>query len=158
MKKNFRLLHFITQGIFDYGRILIRRLTLKWWRRSYDMPTVLIVDDALFMRVTISNMFKEWGYEVAGEASNGREAVELYKELQPDLVTMDVTMPVMSGIDAVKEIMPQFPDAKIVMITALGQQKLIREAIEHGAKDFITKPFEPIHLKLIADKLFGENE
>lgn len=119
------------------------------------MPTVLVVDDALFMRVAISNMFKEWGYEVVGEAENGLEAIELYKVLKPDLVTMDVTMPIMSGIDAVKAIMPEFPEAKIVMITALGQQRLIREALENGAKDFITKPFEPIHLKLVADKLLS---
>ena len=119
------------------------------------MPTVLVVDDALFMRVAISNMFKEWGYEVVGEAENGLEAIDLYKVLKPDLVTMDVTMPIMSGIDAVKAIMPEFPEAKIVMITALGQQRLIREALENGAKDFITKPFEPIHLKLVADKLLS---
>lgn len=122
------------------------------------MPTVLVVDDALFMRVAISNMFKEWGYEVVGEAENGREAIELYKELKPDLVTMDVTMPIMSGIDAVKAITPEFPEAKIVMITALGQQRLIREALENGAKDFITKPFEPIHLKIVADKLLSTYE
>ncbi|MEK5333069.1 response regulator [Lysinibacillus sp. FSL W8-0992] len=121
------------------------------------MPTVLVVDDTLFMRVTISNMFNEWGYEVVGNAVNGKEAVELYRELQPDLVTMDVTMPVMTGIAAVKRIVPEFPNAKIVMITALGQQKLIVEALESGAKDFITKPFEPERLRAIADQLVGQN-
>ena len=121
------------------------------------MPTVLVVDDTLFMRVTISNMFTEWGYEVVGNAVNGKEAVELYRELQPDLVTMDVTMPVMTGIAAVKKIIPEFPDAKIIMVTALGQQKLIVEAIESGAKDFITKPFEPERLKAVADQLLGQN-
>ncbi|WP_339262541.1 response regulator [Lysinibacillus sp. FSL K6-3209] len=121
------------------------------------MPTVLVVDDTLFMRVTISNMFTEWGYEVVGNAVNGKEAVELYRELQPDLVTMDVTMPVMTGIAAVKRIIPEFPDAKIVMITALGQQKLIVEAIESGAKDFITKPFEPEKLRAVADQLIGQS-
>ncbi|POZ56859.1 response regulator [Lysinibacillus sp. FSL M8-0337] len=121
------------------------------------MPTVLVVDDTLFMRVTISNMFTEWGYEVVGNAVNGKEAVELYRELQPDLVTMDVTMPVMTGIAAVKRIIPEFPDAKIVMITALGQQKLIVEAIESGAKDFITKPFEPEKLRAVADQLVGQS-
>ena len=119
------------------------------------MPTVLVVDDTLFMRVAISNMFSEWGYEVVGNAVNGREAVSMYRELQPDLVTMDVTMPVMTGIAAVKEIIPEFPNAKIIMITALGQQKLILEAIESGAKDFITKPFEPEKLKAAADQLLG---
>ncbi|CAM5193094.1 response regulator receiver protein [Lysinibacillus sphaericus] len=121
------------------------------------MPTVLVVDDTLFMRVTISNMFTEWGYEVVGNAVNGKEAVELYRELQPDLVTMDVTMPVMTGIAAVKRIIPEFPNAKIVMITALGQQKLIVEAIESGAKDFITKPFEPEKLRAVADQLVGQS-
>ena len=122
------------------------------------MPTVLIVDDALFMRVAIANMFKDWGYEVVGQASNGKEAVEQYGKLMPDLVTMDVTMPVMSGIDAVKEIIALDEDARIIMVTALGQQRLIREAIEHGAKDFITKPFEPEFLRMVADKLAEEIE
>ncbi|MFJ7369898.1 response regulator [Lysinibacillus sp. NPDC098008] len=121
------------------------------------MPTVLVVDDTLFMRVAISNMFTEWGYEVVGKAVNGKEAVAMYRALQPDLVTMDVTMPVMNGIAAVKKIIPEFPDAKIIMITALGQQKLIVEAIESGAKDFITKPFEPERLKAVADQLLGQN-
>ncbi|TQR37209.1 response regulator [Lysinibacillus sphaericus] len=121
------------------------------------MPTVLVVDDTLFMRVAISNMFSEWGYEVVGNAGNGKEAVAMYRELQPDLVTMDVTMPVMTGIEAVKEIIPEFPDAKIIMITALGQQKLIVEAIESGAKDFMTKPFEPERLKAVVDQLLGQN-
>ncbi|MFJ7738915.1 response regulator [Lysinibacillus sp. NPDC097287] len=121
------------------------------------MPTVLVVDDTLFMRVTISNMFSEWGYEVVGNAVNGKEAVAMYRELQPDLVTMDVTMPVMTGIAAVKEIIPEFPNAKIIMITALGQQKLILDAIESGAKDFITKPFEPEKLKAAADQLVGQH-
>ncbi|GAB0169362.1 response regulator [Lysinibacillus sp. CTST325] len=121
------------------------------------MPTVLVVDDTLFMRVAISNMFTDWGYEVVGKAANGKEAVAMYRELQPDLVTMDVTMPVMTGIAAVKEIIPEFPDAKIIMITALGQQKLIVEAIESGAKDFITKPFEPERLKAVVDQLLGQN-
>ncbi|KOY80703.1 response regulator [Lysinibacillus macroides] len=121
------------------------------------VPTVLVVDDTLFMRVAISNMFTEWGYEVVGKAVNGKEAVAMYRALQPDLVTMDVTMPVMNGIAAVKKIIPEFPDAKIIMITALGQQKLIVEAIESGAKDFITKPFEPEKLKAVADQLLGQN-
>ena len=121
------------------------------------VPTVLVVDDTLFMRVAISNMFTEWGYEVVGNAGNGKEAVAMYRELQPDLVTMDVTMPVMTGIEAVKEIIPEFPDAKIIMITALGQQKLIVEAIESGAKDFMTKPFEPERLKAVVDQLLEQN-
>ncbi|MER1956904.1 MAG: response regulator [Solibacillus sp.] len=114
------------------------------------MPTVLVVDDALFMRVAIGNMLKEWGFEIVGEAENGKEAIALYDQLKPDLVTMDVTMPVMTGIDAVKTIVDKDPDAKVIMITALGQQKKIKAAIESGAKDFITKPFQPEQLKEVA--------
>ncbi len=118
------------------------------------MPTVLVVDDALFMRTAVGNMFKEWGFDV-GVATNGKEAVELYSELQPDIVTMDITMPVMSGLDAVKQIIPRYPDAKIIMITALGQQKIIVEALENGAKDFITKPFDSKQFKMVVDNLLG---
>ncbi|MDI7744109.1 response regulator [Lysinibacillus fusiformis] len=122
------------------------------------MPTVLIVDDALFMRVAVGNMFKEWGFEIVGEASNGREAVEMYNQHKPDLVTMDITMPIMSGLDAVKEIIPENPDANIIMMTALGQQRIIVEAIEAGAKDFITKPFEKNQLKTVVDNILGYDE
>ncbi len=118
------------------------------------MPTVLVVDDALFMRTAVGNMFKEWGFDV-DVASNGKEAVEMYSQLQPDIVTMDLTMPVMSGLDAVKEIIPRFPDAKIIMITALGQQRIIVEALESGAKDFITKPFDSNQLKMVIDNILG---
>ncbi|WP_391209486.1 response regulator [Psychrobacillus sp. L4] len=107
------------------------------------MPTVLVVDDAVFMRATIKRMLENHQFEIIGEAANGKEAVEKYRELLPDVVTMDITMPVMTGIEAVKKILREFPEAKIVMVTALGQQKLIVEAIESGAKDFITKPFNP---------------
>lgn len=117
------------------------------------MPTVLIVDDAMFMRVALGNMLKEWGFEVVGEAANGKQAIEKYRELQPDLVTMDLTMPVMSGLDAVKEIIPEFPDAKIIMITALGQHRIIVDAIENGAKDFVTKPFTSENLKSVIDNV-----
>ena len=110
------------------------------------MPTVLIVDDAVFMRATIKRMLENHQFEIVGEASNGLEAVELYKALLPDVVTMDVTMPGMNGIEAVKEIISEFPNAKIVMVTALGQQKLIVDALEFGAKDFITKPFDPTQI------------
>ena len=111
------------------------------------MPKVLVVDDALFMRTALSNMLQEWGFEVVAQAANGREAVNMYKEHSPDLVTMDVTMPVMSGIEALKLIIQDDPEAKIIMITALGQQRIIVDALENGAKDFITKPFQPESLK-----------
>jgi two-component system, chemotaxis family, chemotaxis protein CheY len=111
------------------------------------MPKVLVVDDALFMRTALSNMLIEWGFEIAGEAANGKEAVELYQQLKPDLVTMDLTMPVMSGLEALKLIIQDDPEAKVIMITALGQQRIIVDAIENGAKDFVTKPFQPENLK-----------
>jgi two-component system, chemotaxis family, chemotaxis protein CheY len=111
------------------------------------MPTVLVVDDALFMRIALTNMLEEWGLQVVGQGANGKEAVALYEQLKPDLVTMDLTMPVMSGIEALKIIRQQDPNAKIIMITALGQQRIIVDAIENGAKDFITKPFQPEKLK-----------
>ena len=113
------------------------------------MPKVLVVDDALFMRTALSNMFVEWGFEVVAQAANGREAVAMYKEHSPDLVTMDLTMPVMSGLDALKLIVQDDPEAKIIMITALGQQRIIVNALESGAQDFITKPFQAENLKKV---------
>lgn len=106
------------------------------------MANILVVDDAKFMRVTLSSIFNNANHNVVGEGQNGMEAIELYRQLQPDLVTMDITMPEMNGIDAVKEIMKENPQAKIIMCSAMGQQKLIVEAIEAGAKDFIVKPFD----------------
>ena len=93
------------------------------------MKTVLVVDDAVFMRTTIKRMLENQSFNVIGEASNGAEAVEMYRNLLPDVVTMDVTMPGMTGIEAVKAIISEYPNAKIVMVTALGQQKLIVDAI-----------------------------
>jgi two-component system chemotaxis response regulator CheY len=122
------------------------------------MKRVLIVDDAMFMRVTIGNMLKSLQFEVVGEAENGKIAIEKYRELQPDVVTMDITMPVMSGIEAVKAIKSEFLDAKIVMITALGQQRLLKEALQSGAKDFITKPFHPVQLEQVMNNVTHEIE
>ena len=104
---------------------------------------VLIVDDAAFMRMMIKDILKKGGYEVVGEAEDGVKAVERYKELQPDLVTMDITMPEMDGITAVKEIRKINPDAVIVMCSAMGQQAMVIDAIQAGAKDFVVKPFQP---------------
>ena len=117
------------------------------------MPKVLVVDDALFMRTALSKMLEEWGLEVVAQAANGREAVAMYKEHSPDLVTMDLTMPIMSGLDALKLIIQDDPKAKIIMITALGQQRIIVDALENGAKDFITKPFKPENLKEVVFKV-----
>ncbi|WP_226681392.1 response regulator [Sutcliffiella horikoshii] len=106
------------------------------------MANVLVVDDAKFMRLTIGNILTKSNHTVIGEAENGKDAVSLYRDHQPDLVTMDITMPEMNGIEAVREIVKDFPKAKIIMCSAMGQQRLIVEAIEAGAKDFIVKPFD----------------
>jgi two-component system chemotaxis response regulator CheY len=104
---------------------------------------VLITDDALFMRVTLKNILTQSGYEIAGEACNGREAVEMYQATRPDIVTMDITMPEMDGISAVREIRRVDPGAKIIMCTAMGQKHMVMEAVSAGARDFILKPFQP---------------
>jgi len=103
---------------------------------------VLIVDDAAFMRMLLKDIITKAGYEVVGEAGNGAEAVQKYKELKPDVVTMDITMPQMDGIQAIKEIKKIDPDAKIIVCSAMGQQAMVVEAIQAGAKDFIVKPFQ----------------
>ena len=104
---------------------------------------VLVVDDAAFMRMMVKDILSKNGYEVVGEAENGMKALEKYQELKPDLVTMDITMPEMDGISAVKEIKKVDPNAKIVMCSAMGQQAMVIEAIQAGARDFIVKPFQP---------------
>lgn len=104
---------------------------------------IMIVDDAAFMRKRIRNILTKEGYEVVAEGINGAEAVEHYKQLRPDLVTMDITMPEMDGITALQEIRKIDPAALVVMVTAMGQQSMVVKAIKAGAKDFIVKPFEP---------------
>lgn len=110
------------------------------------MKRVLIVDDAAFMRATIKNMLQRNGFEVIGEAENGAIGVKKYQELKPDIVTMDITMPVMMGLEAVKIITGLDPSAKVIMISAMGQEALVREAIVNGAKTFIVKPFTEEHI------------
>ena len=107
------------------------------------MARVLVADDASFMRQMIREIVEAEGFEVCGEASDGVEAVDEYKRLQPDVVTMDIVMPLKSGIDAVRGIMAIDPTACVVMCSALGQETLVTEAIQAGAKDFIVKPFKP---------------
>lgn len=104
--------------------------------------SVLIVDDLAFVRMMIKDILHKYGYNVCGEAANGIEAVKKYAELKPDVVLLDITMPVMNGLEALQRIMIQDPNAKIIMCSALGQQKLIVSAIQAGAKDFIVKPFK----------------
>lgn len=103
---------------------------------------ILIVDDAAFMRMMIKNIVSKSGYEVAGEAENGGVALEMYKQLKPDLVTMDITMPEVDGIQGVKGILAFDSNANVIMCSAMGQQAMVMEAIQAGAKDFIVKPFQ----------------
>lgn len=106
------------------------------------MKTVLIVDDAAFMRLSIRKMLEKNGYEVVGEAENGLVAVEKYMELQPDIVTMDITMKDMNGLEALKAIMERDKKANIIMVSAMGQEAMVKDAVLSGAKGFIVKPFK----------------
>lgn len=106
------------------------------------MARVLIVDDAAFMRMMLKDILVRAGYEVIGEAANGAEALLKIKELKPDLVTLDITMPEMDGLKALKQIRDIDNNVKVIMCSAMGQQSMVIDAIQHGAKDFIVKPFQ----------------
>lgn len=106
------------------------------------MANILIVDDALFMRTMMTKILTENGYNVIGEARDGNEAVEMYKKLNPDLVTLDITMPIKNGIEALREIKQYDQKAKVIMCSAMGQQQMLVKAISLGASDFVVKPFE----------------
>ena len=117
-------------------------------------PRILIVDDALFMRSMIKDILVGSGkFDVAGEASNGLEAVAKFTDSQPDLITMDIVMPVMDGIEATKEILRKDPSAKIIICSSLGQEPLVMESIAVGAKDFIIKPFSADTILKTIDKV-----
>lgn len=103
---------------------------------------VLIVDDAVFMRTVLRKMLEEEGFVIIAEASNGVEAIKLAGECQPDIITLDITMPEMDGVTALPDIMKAAPDTKVIMCSAMGQQPMVVEAIKNGAKDFIVKPFQ----------------
>jgi two-component system chemotaxis response regulator CheY len=107
------------------------------------MARVLVVDDAAFMRKMVSDALAKGGHEVIGEAANGLEAVERYKELAPEVTTLDITMPEKDGISALQDILALDPSARVVMCSALGQESKVLEAIKSGAKDFVVKPFQP---------------
>jgi two-component system chemotaxis response regulator CheY len=113
---------------------------------------VMIVDDAVFMRNTLKEIFQGAGYEIVAEAANGVEAVEKYKELHPDLISMDIVMPFKNGIDATREIRKADPQAVVIICSALGQESLVTEAIEAGATDFIVKPFKPENVLQVVQK------
>ncbi len=107
---------------------------------------ILIVDDANFMRMIVRDTLAPQGFEIVGEATNGNEAVEKYETLKPDLVTMDITMKEKDGLEAARAILSRHPDARIVMVTALGQDKMLMDSIALGVKDFVVKPFDPARI------------
>jgi len=119
---------------------------------------VLIVDDALFMRRMIRDIFFREGFEVVGEAENGAEAVRLHRDLKPDLTTMDIVMPVLDGLSALREVVRMDPRANVIMVSALGQESLIAEAIEAGAREFIVKPFQASRVLKVVQSALGLDE
>ncbi|WP_428909627.1 response regulator [Niallia sp. Krafla_26] len=116
------------------------------------MARILVTDDAAFMRMQLKDILTKLGHEVVGEAENGKVALEKYQDLQPELVTMDITMPEMNGIEAVKEIKKLHTDAKVIMCSAMGQQGMVVDAIKAGAIDFIVKPFSHDRIKEALEK------
>ena len=121
------------------------------------MAKIIVADDASFMRLMLKTLFQTAGYEVVAEAENGRDAIDKYEQYQPDLMTMDITMPVMDGIQAVREIISQFPHAKILMCSAMGQQQMVMDAIKAGAKGFIVKPFQTDKVLEQVVKVLGQS-
>lgn len=116
---------------------------------------VLVVDDAVFMRTVLRKMLEEEGYDVCGEAGNGIDAVKQAKELQPDIVTLDITMPEMDGVTALPQIMEVSPESKVIMCSAMGQQPMVVDAIKNGAKDFIVKPFQKARVMQAIENVLG---
>jgi len=120
------------------------------------MPArILIVDDAVFMRTVLKKMLEEEGYEIVAEASNGIEAIKMAKEHQPDVVTLDITMPEMDGVTALPDIMAAAPETKVIMCSAMGQQGMVVDAIKNGAKDFIVKPFQKARVVQAIENVMG---
>lgn len=120
------------------------------------MAKILVVDDSTVMRRALSLILTKAGHTVVGQATNGEQAFILYSRLKPDLVTMDITMPTLDGIDAIKKILKSFPDAKIVVISSLDQKKTILEAVEQGAKHYIVKPFKDAKVLTIVNEVLQE--
>jgi len=118
---------------------------------------VMIVDDALFMRNILKDIFVQAGYEVVAEADNGEEVLPLYHKVAPDLVTMDIIMPGRSGLDALRDLMAADPAARVIMVSALGQETLVLEAVEAGARDFIVKPFKEARVLEVARRVAAQD-
>lgn len=122
------------------------------------MGKILIVDDSIVMRNNLSYMLTAGGHEVVGQAINGKQAIELYDQFKPDLVTMDISMPIMNGVEAVKYIIDKNPKAKVIMISALNQKQMVFDALNHGAKHYIIKPIESNKLLRIVNEVLTYNE
>lgn len=118
------------------------------------MLKVLIVDDSRIFRKILRTVLEENGHQIIGEAGNGQEALDLLKEINPDLITLDITLPVMDGLEALKHIKEDHPDPKVIMVSAAGQKSKIIDALKFGADDFIQKPFEPENITMVIKKLF----
>ena len=117
---------------------------------------ILLVDDTKFMRMMLANILKPKGYEIVGEAGDGLEAIEKFNQLKPDLITMDIVMPHMEGIEAVRNIVSTDSNAKVIMVTAVGQESKVKEAIEAGARGYIVKPFQANQVLEEVQKILGE--
>jgi len=128
---------------------------VKKYRSVIYMVKVLIVDDAAFMRLAIRRMLEGNGFQVIGEAENGKEGVRKYFELKPDVVTMDITMPEVGGVEALKAIIQRDPKAKVIMCSAMGQEIMVKEAVLAGAKSFIVKPFKEEHVVQTINKIIS---
>lgn len=116
---------------------------------------ILIVDDTAFMRMSLRKLLEQHGHEVVGEAENGADAIQKYAELKPDIVTLDITMPKMDGLAALKALLAMDPNAKVIMCSAMGQKSMVIEALKAGAKDFIVKPFQPQRVLEAIEKVGG---
>ncbi len=119
------------------------------------MKSILIVDDAVFMRTILKEILEKNNFQVVGEAENGKQSISMYRELKPDLVIMDITMPEMDGIEATSIIKEEFPESTVVMCSAMGQQAMVVEAIKAGATDFIVKPFQADRVVESINKILG---
>lgn len=119
------------------------------------MIRALIADDTQFMRANLKMIFERNGIQVVGEADSGSQVVRLYEQLKPDIVTMDITMPNLDGIEATRQILKKDPKAKIIIVSALGQEEFVREAILAGAKNFIVKPFQETKIIEVIEKVLG---
>ena len=125
-------------------------------RKGKTVINILIVDDSSIIRKIFSDHIQKMGYKVVGIAKDGREAIKMYEKLKPDLVTMDVTMPIMNGIDSLKAIKSKFNDAKVIMVTSHGEERLVMDAISNGAKGYVLKPITPESIQQAIQKVFPE--